>query len=168
MENKPEYTPSTVRQALAWLDKLNISYHYVPEAHLWEFIYDGLYLLLLNDCKDNEFGIYAPMLITETDDEEICKIVCDVTFPMCEKEFSPDCNIGYDGNGMCHIAQGWFIESKRPHLTKKTFVEKLNEMHDYQLKLHFALQLTYEGMFNPPREVMEEIFKNLNNEESDE
>lgn len=73
MKTEPKNIPLTVGQALTWLDKMKIAYRYVPDADLWEFVYDGLYLLLMNECKDNELGIYAPIFITDSDDEEIQK-----------------------------------------------------------------------------------------------
>ena len=167
MNTKPEQIPSTVGQALAWLDKMKIAYRYVENADLWEFVYNGLYLLLMNDCKDNEFGIYAPMLITDSDDAEIQKMVYECSVPSIEQELSSDCDFGYDGDGLCHVAKWWGIQSEKPRLTKKVFVEKLKEMHDQQLKLHFILHCTHECMFNPPEEVMREIFKNINTDEAD-
>ena len=88
MNTKPEQITSTVGQALAWLDKMKIAYRYVENADLWEFVYNGLYLLLMNDCKDNEFGIYAPMLITDSDDAEIQKMVYECSVPSSEQEVS--------------------------------------------------------------------------------
>lgn len=166
MKTEPKHIPSTVGQALAWLDKMKIAYRYVPDADLWEFVYGGLYLLLMNDCKDNEFGIYAPMLITDSDDSEIQKMVYECSVPTIEIELSSNCDFGYDGDGLCHIAQWWGIQSERPRLTKKVFMEKLKETHEYQQKLHFILHCTYECMFNPPEEVMSEIFKNINTDEA--
>ena len=166
--NSPNHIPNVVKQALTWLDKMEIEYRFIPEAQLWEFIYDGLYLLLMNDCENNEFGIYAPMLITDDDDEEIQKMVYECSMPIIEMEFSSNCEVGYDGEGLCHISQWWGIQSPKPRLTKKIFMEKLGEMHELQLKFHFILHCTYEGMFNPPRKVMEEIFRNIKNEETDE
>lgn len=168
MGNIPEHIPNIVGQALAWLDKMKIAYRYIPDAKLWEFTYDGLYLLLMNDCEDNEFGIYAPMLITDTDDEEICKMVYECSLPTIEMELSQNCDFGYHGEELCHIAQWWGINSSKPRLTKKAFVAKLKEMHEYQLKLHFILHCTYEGMFTPPREVMEGILKYAEIENNDE
>lgn len=63
MRSEPKYIPSTVGQALAWLDKMKIAYRYIPESELWEFVYDGLYMLLMNDYEDNEFGLYARVLM---------------------------------------------------------------------------------------------------------
>lgn len=40
MNNKPTHIPNIVSQALNWLDKMGIIYRYVPEAQLWEFVYD--------------------------------------------------------------------------------------------------------------------------------
>ncbi len=168
MRSEPKYIPSTVGQALAWLDKMKIAYRYIPESELWEFVYDGLYMLLMNECEDNEFGLYAPVLITDSDDMEIQKMVYDCSVPTIEQELSPNCNFGYHGEGLCHVAQWWVIQSKNPRLTKKVFVEKLKEMHDFQIKLHFILHCTYEGMFNPPAEVLQEIFKNINAAEPNE
>ncbi len=162
----PDYTPNIVRQALDWLDRMKISYRYIPDAQLWEFVYDGLYLLLMNDCADDELVIYAPMIITDSEDEEICKMVYECSESVIEMEFSSNCDCGYDGDGVCHIAQWWGFKCEKPRLTKKVFVEKLKEMHDCQLKLHFILHCTYEGMFNPPREVMEEIFKNISTDDT--
>lgn len=168
MTTKPNHIPSIVGQALAWLDKMKIAYGYVPDADLWEFVYDGLYMLLMNDCNDSEFWLYAPMVITDTDDEEIRKMVYECSVPSIEHELSSNCDFGYHGDGLCHVAQWWGIQSKNPRLTKKVFVEKLKEMHDFQVKLHFILHCTYEGMFNPPAEVMQEIFRNIKSDESDE
>lgn len=165
---QPDYIPNIVRQALAWLDRMKIAYRYIPEAHLWEFVYDGLYLLLMNDCKDDEFGIYAPTFITDSDDVEIQKMVYECSEPVIDMEFSSNCDIGYDGDGACHVAQWWGYKSEKPRFTRKVFVEKLKEMHDCQLKLYFILHCTYEGMFNPPKEVMKEIFKDLRTDESNE
>lgn len=167
-ENTPEKVPAIVRQALNWLDRMGIAYRYIPDAQLWEFVYDGLYMLLMNDCNDNEFGLYAPVLITDTDDEEIQKMVYECSVPSIEQELSSNCDFGYHGEGLCHIAQWWGIESKNPRLTKKVFVEKLKEMHGFQIEMHFILHGTYEGLFNPPPEVMREIFKDLKFDESDE
>lgn len=166
--NSPKHIPNIVKQALAWLDRMKISYRYIPEAQLWEFVYDGLYLLLMNDCENNEFGIYAPMFITDDDDEEIRKMVYECSKPIIEMEFSDNCEVAYDGDGVCHLAQWWGFKCEKPRLTKKVFVEKLKEMHDCQLTLHLILHCTHEGMFNPPREVMEEIFKNISTDETDE
>lgn len=160
--------PIVVRQALSWLDRMKITYSYVPGAQLWEFVYGGLYLLLINDCEDNEFGLYAPMLITDTDDEEIRKIVYESSTDILEMELSSNCDYGYDGEGVCHIAQWWGIQSKNPRLTRKVFEEILKEMHEYQIKMHFILKVTYEAMYNPPPEVLREIFKDPNPNESDE
>lgn len=168
MNNKPTHIPNIVEQALAWLDKMKIAYRYLPESELWEFIYDGLYVLLMNDCNDNEFGLYAPVLITDSDDEEIQKMVYDCSVPSIKQEFSANCDFGYHGEGLCHVAQWWGIQSNSPRLTKKFFMEKLKEMHEYQIKLYFILHCTYEGMFNPPPEVLKEIFKNLKFDERDE
>lgn len=165
---KPKHIPSTVGQALAWLDKMKIAYRYISDAELWEFVYDGLYLLLMNDCKDNEFGIYAPILITDTVDEEIQKMVYECSVPTIETELSSNCDFGYNDDGLCHVAQWWGCQCDNPRLTRKVFEEKLKEMHDYQLKLHFILHCTYEGMFNPPSEVMEDIFKKLKTGENTE
>lgn len=158
-KNIPDHTPIIVGQALAWLTKMGIAYRYVPNAQSWEFIYDGLYLLIANECEANELGIYAPMLITDSDDEEIQRMVYEWSLPVIENEFSSNCDFGYNGEGLCHGCQWLGIRGQKPHLTKKTFVEKLNEMHELQLKLHFILQCTYEFMFNPPPEVMNEILK---------
>ena len=166
--NSSKHIPNVVKQALAWLDKMRIAYRYLPESELWEFIYDGLYMLLMNDCKDNEFGLYAPVLITDSDDEEIQKMVYDCSVPSIEQEFSANCDFGYHGEGLCHVAQWWGIQSNSPRLTKKVFMEKLKEMHEYQIKMYFILHCTYEGMFNPPPEVLKEIFKDLKFDESDE
>lgn len=169
MDNKiPQHIPIVVRQALSYLDKMKIEYRYIPEAQLWEFVYDGLYLLLINECEDNEFGLYAPMLITDTDDEEIRKTVYECSTGILEMELSSNCDYGYDGDGVCHIAQWWGIHSNNPRLTRKVFEEKLKEMHGYQVKMHFILQATYEGMFNPPPEVLREIFKDLKLDVSNE
>lgn len=165
---KPKHIPIVVSQAIAWLDKMKIAYRYIPEAQLWEFVYDGLYMLLINECEDNEFGLYAPMLITDTDDEEIRKTVYECSTGILEMEVSSNCDYGYDGDGICHIAQWWGIQSKNPRLTRKVFEEKLKEMHEYQIKMHFILQGTYESMFNPPSEVMREIFKDLKTDEANE
>lgn len=137
MTTKPNHIHSIVGQALAWLDKMKIAYRYVPDADLWEFVYDGLYMLLMNDCNDSEFGLYAPMVITDTDDEEIRKMVYECSVPSIEQELSSNCDFGYYGDGLCHVAQWWGIQSKNPRLTKKVFVEKLKEMHDFQVKLHY-------------------------------
>lgn len=166
--NSPRHIPNIVKQALTWLGKMNIAYRYIPESELWEFVYEGLYMLLMNDCKDNEFGLYAPMLITDSDDEEIQKMVYDCSVPLIEQEMSSNCDFGYHGEGLCHVAQWWWIQSNNPRLTKKVFIEKLKEMHEYQIKMHFILQCTYESMFNPPSEVLREIFKDLKYNESDE
>lgn len=109
MKTEPKNIPLTVGQALAWLDKMKIAYRYVPDADLWEFVYDG--------------------------------------------------------KGLCHISQWWKTQSVKPHLTRKVFVEKLTEMHDQQLKLHFILHCTHECMFNPPEEVLKEIFRDHNTDE---
>lgn len=134
---KPNHIPLIVGQALTWLNKMKIAYRYVPDADLWEFVYDGLYMLLMNECEDNEFGLYAPMVITDTDDEEIRKMVYECSVPSIEQELSSNCDFGYHGEGLCHVAQWWGIQSKNPRLTKKVFVEKLKEMHDFQVKLHY-------------------------------
>ena len=168
MTAKPNHIPSTVGQALAWLDNMKIAYRYIPESELWEFVYDGLYMLLMNECEDNEFGLYAPVLITDSDDKEIQKMVYDCSVPTIEQELSPNCDFGYHGEGLCHVAQWWGIQSENPRLTKKVFVEKLKEMHDFQINLHFILHCTYEGKFNPPAEVLQEIFKNINAAEPNE
>lgn len=168
MNDKPDYIPNTVGQALAWLDKMKIAYRYIPDAKLWEFTFDGLYLLLMNDCEEDEFGIYAPVLITDSDDEKICKIVYECSLPTIEMELSDNCDFCYHGEGLCHVAQWWGYKSTKPRLTKKVFVEKLKEMHEYQLKLHFILHCTYKFMFNPPREIMEEIFNNIEDDNHDE
>lgn len=167
MNNKSTHIPNIVGQALAWLDKTKIAYRYIPESELWEFVYDGLYMLLMNDCKDNEFGLYAPVLITDSDDEEIQKMVYDCSVPSIEQEFSANCDFGYHGEGLCHVAQWWGIQSNSPRLTKKVFMEKLKEMHEYQIKLYFILHCTYECMFNPPQEVLKDIFKDFKYDESD-
>lgn len=166
--NSPKHIPAVVKQALAWLDKMEIEYRYIPDAQFWEFVYDGLYLLLMNDCADNEIGIYAPVLITDSEDEEIRKMVYECSEPVIKMEFTSNYDCGYDGGGVCHVAQWWGSKCEKPSLSKKVFVGQLKEMHDCQLKLHFILHCTYEGMFNPPREVMEEIFSNIKNEEIDE
>lgn len=168
MNCKPENIPDIVGQALVWLDKMKISYRYVPESRLWEFVYDGLYMLLINDCEDDELCLYAPMMITDTDDEEIRQMVYDCSVPMFEHEFSSNCDYGYDGDGVCHLSQCWGFRGEKPRLLKKIFVEKLRELHDYQIKTHFILKCTYEGMFNPPPEIMREIFKDLKPDDSDE
>lgn len=168
MKTKPNHIPSPVRQALNWLDRMGIAYRYIPDALLWEFVYDGLYMLLMNDCNDNEFGLYAPVLITDTDDEEVQKMVYECSVPSIEHVLSSNCDFGYHGEGLCHVAQWWGVEGKNPVLTKKAFVEKLKEMHKYQIEMHFILQGTYEGMFNPPEDVMQEVFKNINATETDE
>ena len=156
---KPDYTPSAVRQALAWLGKMEIACRYVADAGLWEFVYDGLYLLLINDCADDELGIYAPMLITDSDNEQIRQIVYECSVPAIEAEFSPDCDFGYQGDGLCHVARWWTLTGAGRRLTKKALVGRLKEMRDAQLRLHFILHGTYEGMFNSPKEVLEDIFK---------
>lgn len=168
MENRPKHIPVVIGQALAWLDKMKIEYRYIPEAELWEFLYNSLYLLLMNDCEEDEFGIYAPVLITDSDDEEICKMVYECSLPTIEMKLTDNCDFGYHGEGLCHIAQWWGYKSAKPRLTKELFVEKLKEMHEYQLKLHFILHCTYECMFNPPREVIEDIFKDLKSDETNE
>lgn len=168
MNNKPTHIPNIVGQALAWLKKMKIAYRYIPESELWEFVYDGLYMLLLNDCKDNEFGLYVPVLITDSDDEEIQKMVYDCSVPSIEQELSSNCDFGYHSNGLCHVAQWWGIQSNNPKLTKEVFMEKLKEMHEYQITMLFILHCTYEGMFNPPPEVLREIFKVLECDKSDE
>ena len=94
-KNTPERVPAIVRQALTWLDRMGIACRYVPDAQLWEFVYDGLYMLLMNDCNDNEFGLYAPVLITDTDDEEIQKMVYECSVPSIEQELSSNCDFGY-------------------------------------------------------------------------
>lgn len=167
MKTEPKNIPLTVGQALTWLDKMKIAYRYVPDADLWEFVYDGLYLLLMNECKDNELGIYAPIFITDSDDEEIQKMVYECSVPTIEMELSSNCDFGYDGNGLCHISQWWKTQSEKPHLTRKVFVAKLTEMHNQQLKLHFILHCTHECMFNPPEEVMKEIFRDHNTDETE-
>ena len=166
--NSPKHIPNVVKQALTWLDKMKIAYRYIPESELWEFVYDGLYMLLMNDCKDNEFGLYAPVLITASDDEEIQNMVYDCSVPSIEQELSSNCDFGYHGEGLCHIAQWWGIQSNNPRLTKKVFIEKLKEMHEYQIKMYFIFHCTYEGMFNPPQEVLRDIFKDLKYDENDE
>ncbi len=158
-KNNPKHIPIVVSQALAWLDKMRVTYHYIPDSGLWVFEYEGLDLLLWNDVNENEFGLYAPVLITDSDDEEICKMVYECSVSVIEMELSSNCDFGYDGNGLCHVAQWWGIESTKPRLTRKVFEEKLKEMHDCQLKLHFILHCTYESMFNPPAEVVDEILK---------
>lgn len=168
MNDKPVNIPNIVGQALALLDKMKIAYRYVPEAQLWEFVYDGLYLLLMNECEDDELCLYAPMFITDTDNEEIRKMIYECSTGMLEMELSTNCDYGYDGDGVCHIAQWWGIQSKNPRLTRKVFEEKIKEMHEYQIKMHFILRCTYEGMFNPPPEIMREIFKDLKPDESNE
>lgn len=112
MTTKPNHIPSIVGQALAWLDKMKIAYRYVPDADLWEFVYDGLYMLLMNDCNDSEFGLYAPMVITDTDDEEIRKMVYECSVPSIEQELSSNCDFGYHSEGLCHVSQWWGIPSK--------------------------------------------------------
>lgn len=168
MNANPEYIPNIVGQALTWLDKMKIAYRYVPEAQLWEFVYDGLYMLLMNECEADELCLYAPMLITDTDDKEIRQMVYDCSTGVFELEFSDKCDYAYDGDGVCHLAQCWGFRGVKPRLLKKVFVEKLMEMHEYQIQMHFILQCTYEGMFNPPPEIMREIFKDLKPDESDE
>lgn len=136
---KPKHIPIVVSQAIAWLNKMKIAYRHIPEAQLWEFVYDGLHMLLINECEDNEFGLYAPMLITDTDDEEIRKTVYECSTGILEMELSSNCDYGYDGDGVCHIAQWWGIRGKNPRLTRKVFEEKLKEMHENQIKMHFIL-----------------------------
>lgn len=156
MNDKPQYVPNIVGQALARLDKMKIAYRYVPEALLWEFVYDGLYMLLINECEDDELCFYAPMFITDSDDEEIRKMVYDCSTSIFEMEFSDKCAYSYDGDGLCHLCQCWDFRDAKPRLLKKIFVEKLKEMHDCQIKMHFILKCTYESMFNPPPENMRE------------
>lgn len=163
---RPKHIPNAVKQALTWLDRMKIAYRYIPESELWEFVYDGLYMLLMNDCKDNEFGLYAPMLITDSDDEVIQNMVYDCSVPSIEQELSSNCDFGYHGEGLCHVAQWRGSPSNNPRLTKKVFMEKLKEMHEYQIKMHLILHCTYEGLFNPPPEVLREIFKDLKYYES--
>ncbi len=55
MKTEPKHIPSIVGQALAWLDKMKIAYRYVPDADLWEFVYDGLYLLMIARTMSSEY-----------------------------------------------------------------------------------------------------------------
>lgn len=166
--NLPESTPDIVGQALACLDRMDIHYRYRSDAGLWEFLYDGLYLLLLNDCKDNELGIYAPVFIVDSEDEEIRKMVYECSESAIEMELSSGCDFGYDGDGVCHVAGWWEFQCEKPRLTLKEFEAKLEEIHERQLKICCILHETYEMMFNPPGEVIEEILKNKTKDNPDE
>lgn len=159
--NEPVRTSYVVGQALAWLDKLNIPYRYAPEANLWEIVYEGRYLLLINDSEDNEMGIMAPVYISESDDERIQDMVYECSVPILESELSPDCDFCYHGNGLCRVSQWWVSRREQPRLTKKFFSEKLKEMHDTQLRFGLILRCVYEAMFNTPREKVEEVLRDL-------
>ena len=137
MEPKPNHIPPLVEQALAWLEKMNIAYCYIPESEFWEFKYDGLYMFIVNAPDGNFLEICAPVFITDSS------------------------HYGYDGHGMCHILQLISPQNPKSRLTKTFFVGKLKEIHELQFKLHDILHCTYEGMFNPPAEVMREILKDV-------
>lgn len=161
MEPKPNHIPPLVEQALAWLEKMNIAYCYIPESEFWEFKYDGLYMFIVNAPDGNFLEICAPVFITDSDDVEIQDMVYECSEPVIEMEFSSMSHYGYDGHGMCHILQLISPQNPKSRLTKTFFVGKLKEIHELQFKLHDILHCTYEGMFNPPAEVMREILKDV-------
>lgn len=167
MDAGPGKTPTITDQALVWLDKMKIAYSPMPDDVSLIFTYKGSHLCILNDCQDNELVIYAPILIVDSDDEKIQDMVYKVSTPIIERVLSPECEHVYLRHGLGYITQGYAFQRKPLRLKKNTFVKILKEMHDLQLEIEFILHCTHETMFNPPEEVMSEIFKDINNEETD-
>lgn len=171
---RDEHIPEIVNQALAWLDNMNIEYQYFEDGDFWNFRYKGLTIDLINSVDDNILAIYAPCLVLDenydiVEDDKICRMTYDMALRMA-KDDKLDCDLDYYGNGLAMVSQWWEFTSPRKMLYKYKFIEHLKIISDLHNKFQFLLDLSYNAMFNPPKEVMEEVFHNasiIDNENQD-
>lgn len=169
-----EHIPCIVNQALAWLDNMNIEYQYFEDGDFWNFRYKGLTIDLLNSVEDNILAIYAPCILFNEnydtiEDDGICQMTYDMAVRMA-KDDNLDCDLDYYGNGLAMVSQWWEFAGSRKKLYKYKFIEHLKIISDLQKKFQFLLDLSYNAMFNPPKEVMEEVLRKagiIDNENQD-
>ena len=171
---RDEHIPQIVNQALAWLDNMNIEYQYFEDGDFWNFRYKGLTIDLINSVDDNILAIYAPCLVLDEnydiiEDDKICRMTYDMALRMA-KDDKLDCDLDYYGNGLAMVSQWWEFTRPRKKLYKYKFIEHLKIISDLHNKFQFLLDLSYNAMFNPPKEVVEEVFRNagiIDNENQD-
>lgn len=151
---RPNHIPNVVGQALAWLDNMKLPYRYCAESDLWELTYKGYYVLIPNDVEEDELGFIAPAM-THGDNEDTYRMVFDLAVKVTEGKL-PECDVQYVGQGLCQVSQWWKLSGRRQKLFKYRFIEKLNEIHEVQLKFWFTLSLAYDALFNPSEDAIDD------------
>lgn len=165
MESKktPNDIPVIVGQAIDWVKKMGLPCRYLKDGDWWEIFYKKTYILIPNDVEDNEIGFITCAIAKGEPDEEICKMVFDFAVTTSKDELK-DCDVMYIANGLCQVSQ-WWQTGGRLKLYKCRLIEKLDELLKMQQTFWIHLSLAYDALFNPPKEILDEIFGNSSKEE---
>lgn len=161
--NRTDSNTSLVNQALAWLDRMCIPYNDISLTDFWSFEYKGVTMHIPKDCGYTEIGFYAPAIITTDDDDEdesTFKHIFDFAAEFAKDAFA-EVSVEYCSGGLCLVSQWWECKG-RNKLYKYRFVEMIESVCKLQSDVQFALEAAELALFNPPKEVVEEIFKDIN------
>lgn len=166
MERKdtPDKIPALVGQALEWIRKMGLPCRYLKDDDWWEILYKNVYVLIPNYVADDEIGFITCALAKGQPDDEVCRMVYDFAMKTSEGELS-DCEVDYIENGLCQVSQWWLLKG-RQKLYKYRLKEKLDELLKRQWTLMIHLYMAYEALFNPPAEVLKEIFGEDSNDKA--
>lgn len=163
--NRQNSNPSLVCQALTWLGRMSISYNDKGPTDFWSFTYNGSTIHIPKECGDNEIGFYMPVIIvTDADtDEKTFKLIFDFAFDFAKDTFA-EANVEYCSKGLCLVSKWWGYKG-RNKLYKYRFLEMLDTVCRLQAEIQFALEMAGQALFNPPKEIVEDIFKDSNSAE---
>lgn len=168
--NTPQRIPVLVGQALAWLNKMGISYTFEPSGNFWKFEYDGLYMFIMNDVGDNELGLYGPAFIDLPEclrDADTYKMVFDFTISYL-KDVDSQYDYEHVVDDFCTVSNWWISSHPKLKLYKRHFINCLKEMHQAQIDFCTCLRGSYEVLFAMPEEVMREITNEHKTTDGDE
>ena len=151
-------TPRILYSALIWLDKMNIPHCFLKESNVWEIHYKGHYILMPNFTEDDEIALIYPVFI-KGEDKEIQDMVYEFALSIQGEELR-ECNIDKIDNDLCQVSQLWKFHGVRK-IYKYQLVDILNRIVKCGEYFELSLQESYEMLFNPPPEVLEEILRSV-------
>lgn len=155
MTASPYKLPKTTAQAFEWLAKMGVEAKPLSDTdkNTYQFEYNGVDIWIHTDnVPDNNIVLSCPFAI-ESETSDWKGSVFDMAVEMTEKELA-DYTVEYVDEGICWIGNEWTI-SKLP-LRKYMFKQILDDMRETYNTFFVAVVC-----FSPPREVLDEILKDI-------
>lgn len=164
MAKKTSDHPTLLSQALAWLDNMRIPYQDKAPEGFYSFEYKGFDIHLTKDCEDNQLGFYGMVFILPEDDdkdESTYTLIYKFAEQFAKDTFLKDGEVEYCSDGLCLVYNWWEMNGSSNKLYKHNFVEMLESIRQLQIDFHLALKGAEQTLFYPPKEVMEEVLRDI-------